>query len=277
MNILFIGDIVGRPGRKMVKKYVPILRERENIDYVIANYENVAHGFGITPKTYEEIKKAGVDIFTGGNHTFDKKKEAITLLSENKILRPLNYFEAPGKWYYEDENIIVISAMGVFSMPYGKNPFIEIKNFIEGKDKFIFIDFHAEATAEKRTMFNMFKGKVGAIVGTHTHIGTDDLEIEEGTCYLTDIGLTGCRDGVIGMEKDAPIMNSLTGMKHNFDVPKKCKTIFQALLIKTDGKKSIEAKKFKAIDDGELIVTQEARLIENGELKMENYGVPEKS
>jgi len=277
MNILFIGDIVGRPGRKMVKKYLPILKQKEKIDYVIANYENLAHGFGITPKTYEEVKKAGIDIFTGGNHTFDKKKDAITLLSEGKILRPLNYFEAPGKWYYEDENIIVISVMGIFAMPYGKNPFIEIKNFIENKEKFIFIDFHAEATAEKRTMFNMIKGKVGAIVGTHTHIGTDDLEIEDGTCYLTDIGLTGCKDGVIGMKEDAPIMNSLTGMKHNFDVAKKCKKIFQALLIKTDGKKSIEAKKFKAFDDGELFVSQEASLIENGELKMENYGVHEKS
>jgi metallophosphoesterase (TIGR00282 family) len=261
MNILFIGDIVGRPGRKMVKKYLPILKKEEEIDYVIANYENIAHGFGVTLKTYEEMKNAGVDIFTGGNHTFDKKKDAITLLSEEKILRPLNYFEAPGKWYYEDDNLIVISAMGNFTMPYGKNPFIEIKNFIEEKnpDKFVFIDFHAEATAEKRTLFHLLKGKVGAIIGTHTHIGTDDLEIENGTCYLTDIGLTGCRDNVIGIEENSPIMNSLTGLRHNFDVPKKCKTIFQAVVIKTDGKKAIEAKKYKAFDDGELEVTQSVK------------------
>jgi metallophosphoesterase (TIGR00282 family) len=265
MNILFIGDIVGRPGRKMVKKYLPLLKQQENIDYVIANYENIAHGFGITLKTYEEMKNAGIDIFTGGNHTFDKKKDAITLLSENKILRPLNYFEAPGEWYYEDENIIVISAMGNFTMPYGKNPFIEIKNFIEEKnhEKFVFIDFHAEATAEKRTLFHLLKGKVGAIIGTHTHIGTDDLEIENGTCYLTDIGLTGCRDNVIGIDENSPIMNSLTGLKHNFDVPKKCKTIFQCVVIKTDGKKAVEAKKYKAFDEGELIVTQEIK-VENG-------------
>jgi len=255
VNILFIGDIVGKPGRKMVKKYLPILKEKYKIDYVIANYENLAHGFGITIPVYNEMKNVGIDIFTGGNHTFDRKKDALQLLEENKILRPLNYFEAPGNWYYEDENIIVISAMGVFGMPYGKNPFIEIKEFIKDKNKFIFIDFHAESTAEKRALFLMLKGKVGAVIGTHTHIGTDDLEIDEGTCYLTDIGLSGCRDNVIGMEKEAPILNMLTGVKYHFDVTEKCKKIFQALLIESDGKRCIRAKKFKATC--ELEITQE--------------------
>ncbi len=260
MNILFIGDIVGRPGRKIVKQILPMLKTQYNIDYVIANYENLAHGFGITEKIYNELKIAGVDIFTGGNHTFDKKKDALKLLEENKILRPLNYFEAPGKWYYEDENIIVISAMGIFSMPYGKNPFIELNEFIKDKDKFVFIDFHAEATAEKRAMYLMLKGRAGAVIGTHTHIGTDDLEIEEGTCYLTDIGLSGCRDNVIGMEAKEPIAHMLTGLKYKFDVKEKCKKIFQALLIKTSGQKTVEAKKLKAMDDGEVKVTQEAKI-----------------
>ena len=260
MNILFIGDIVGKPGRKMVKKFLPSLKKEHQIDYVIANYENAAHGFGVTEKVYKELKTAGVDIFTGGNHTFDKKKDAFTLLEEKKILRPLNYFEAPGEWYYEDDNIIVISAMGIFAMPYGKNPFIELNQFVEGKDKFIFVDFHAEATAEKRAMYLMLKGRVGAVVGTHTHIGTDDLEIEDGTCYLTDIGLTGCRDNVIGMEAKAPIAHMLTGLKHNFDVKEKCEAIFQALLIKTDGNKSVSAKKFKAVGEGELYVSQEVEV-----------------
>ncbi len=258
MNILFIGDIVGKPGRKMVKKHLPEIKKKYEIDYVIANYENAAHGFGITEKIYNELKNAGIDIFTGGNHTFDKKKDAFKLLEENKILRPLNYFEAPGGWYYEDENIIVVSAMGIFAMPYGKNPFIELNKFVENKDKYIFVDFHAEATAEKRAMYLMLKSRVGAVVGTHTHIGTDDLEIDEGTCYLTDIGLSGCRDNVIGMEAKAPIAHMLTGLKHNFDVKEKCQKIFQALLIKTDGKKTVEAKKLKAVDDGEIKITQEA-------------------
>jgi len=260
MNILFIGDIVGKPGRKLVKKWLLEFRKKYNIDYVIANYENLAHGFGITPKVYEEIKNAGVDVFTGGNHTFDKKKEAIALLKEGKILRPLNYFDAPGEWYYEDENIIVISAMGIFSMPYGKNPYIVLNEFINGlkTDKFIFIDFHAEATAEKRALFHMLKGKVGAVIGTHTHIGTDDLEITENTVYLTDIGITGCKDNVIGMKIDAPINHMLTGLKYNFDVPDKCESIMQCLVIKTENNQTKKAFKIKADENG-YEITQEVK------------------
>jgi len=260
MNILFIGDIVGKPGRKMVKKFLQPLKEEFEIDYVIANYENAAHGFGITQKVYDELKNAGIDIFTGGNHSFDKKKDALQLLEDKKILRPLNYFEAPGEWYYEDENIVVVSAMGVFAMPYGKNPFIELNEFVNAKkEKFVFIDFHAEATAEKRAMFLMLKGRAGAVIGTHTHIGTDDLEISEGTCYLTDIGLCGCRDNVIGMEEKAPIKNMLTGMKHHFDVKEKCKKIFQAVYIKTSGTKAVEALKVKGYENGELTVSQKIK------------------
>ncbi len=260
MNILFIGDIVGKPGRKLVKKHLSRLKKEYEIDYVIANYENLAHGFGITEKIYKEMKNAGIDIFTGGNHTFDKKKDALKLLSENKILRPLNYFEAPGEWYYEDENIIVISAMGVCCMPYGKNPFRELAEFVKNRDKFVFIDFHAEATAEKRTLFHILKGKAGAIVGTHTHIGTDDLEISEGTCYLTDIGLTGCADNIIGMKEDGPVANMLTGLKQHFDVPDKCKSIMQCLVINVKEGKSEKAFKLKITED-KILKTQEA---ENG-------------
>ncbi len=258
MNILFIGDIVGKPGRKLVKKWLPQFKKEFNIDYVIANYENAAHGFGITPKVYNEIKNAGVDIFTGGNHTFDKKKEALQLLEEGKILRPLNYFDAPGGWYYEDENIIVISAMGIFSMPYGKNPFIELNEFIKETKKFVFIDFHAEATAEKRALFALLKGRVSAIVGTHTHIGTDDLEITDNTLYLTDIGITGCRDNVIGMKSDAPVKHMLSGLKYHFDVPDKCKSIMQCLVIESDGKIPKRAFKIKADENG-YEITQEVK------------------
>lgn len=262
MNILFIGDIVGKPGRKLVKKWLPQFKKEFNIDYVIANYENLAHGFGITPKVYNEIKNAGVDVFTGGNHTFDKKKEAIQLLEENKILRPLNYFDAPGEWFFEDENIIVISAMGVFSMPYGKNPFIELNEFINNlnNEKFVFIDFHAEATAEKRTLFHMLKGEIGAIVGTHTHIGTDDLEIDENTIYLTDIGITGCRDNVIGMKSNAPIKHMLSGLKYHFDVPDNCKSIMQCLVIESEGKRAKRAFKVKANENGYEVVQR----VDNG-------------
>jgi len=258
MNILFIGDIVGKPGRKMVKRYLPALKKEKKIDYVIANYENLAHGFGITQKTFKEMKLAGVDIFTGGNHTFDKKREAVELLEQNEILRPLNYFDAPGEWYYEDDNIIVISAMGVCCMPYGKNPFIELDSFCKERKKFVFVDFHAEATAEKRALFHMLKDRVSAIIGTHTHVGTDDLEIEKGCCYLTDVGITGCRDNVIGMKVDGPIKNMLTGLKQHFDVPDNCKAIFQAVLIESDGAEVKKAYKLKAFDEDGVVITQEA-------------------
>ncbi|NPA12207.1 MAG: YmdB family metallophosphoesterase [Epsilonproteobacteria bacterium] len=258
MNILFIGDVVGRPGRKMVKRHLQDLKSKYKIDYVIANYENMAHGFGITKKIFKEMKNAGIDIFTGGNHTFDKKKEAVELLENGDILRPLNYFDAPGRWYYEDENIVVISVMGVYGMPYGKNPFIELKQNIENfKDKFVFIDFHAEATAEKRAMFFLLKESAGAIIGTHTHIGTDDLEIKEGCVYLSDIGLSGCRDNVIGMEINAPINTLLSGIKQNYDVPNDCDALLQALVIECETNKAKRAFKIK-IDNNGCRVTQEA-------------------
>jgi metallophosphoesterase (TIGR00282 family) len=258
MNILFIGDIVGKPGRKMVKRYLPQLKKEKNIDYVIANYENLAHGFGITPKTYKEMKNAGIDVFTGGNHTFDKKKEAIALLESGEILRPLNYFDAPGEWYYEDENIIVISAMGICCMPYGKNPFLELDKFLKEKKKFVFIDFHAEATAEKKAMYYLLKNRASAIIGTHTHVGTDDLEIENGCAYLTDVGITGCRDNIIGMKTDGPIKHMLTGLKQHYDVPDNCKSVFQAVLIESDGVNAKKAYKLKAFDDKGIVITQTA-------------------
>jgi metallophosphoesterase (TIGR00282 family) len=251
MKLLFIGDIVGRPGREIVKEFLPKVKKEFEIDYVIANYENSAHGYGITKKIFAELKEAGIDIFTGGNHSFDKKEDAKFLLENGYILRPLNYYDAPGSWYFEDENIVVISAMGIFGMPFGKNPFVELKELDFG-DKFIFIDFHAEATAEKRALFYMLKGRVGAIVGTHTHIGSDDLTIEDGTCYLTDIGLSGCYDSIIGMEIEGILAHYLSGVKHKFEIPKKCKRVFQALLVEFEGKFAKNAKKIKAFEEIEI-------------------------
>jgi metallophosphoesterase (TIGR00282 family) len=258
MRLLFIGDIVGKPGRKEVARLVPYLKEKLQIDKVIANYENMAHGFGLTPKIFGEFSGL-IDIWTGGNHTFDRREIGQLLDQYPQLLRPLNYFEAPGNWYWEGEGLVVINGMGIYGMPYGKNPFREIPSLLERKggewgEKFIFIDFHGEATSEKNALFHLLKGRVGAIVGTHTHVGTDDLVIEEGTLYLTDIGLTGCRDGVIGIEPEAPLYNMVTGLKRPFDVPKKCKSIFQALFIEAEGGKAVSAFKIKAIDGGEPFI-----------------------
>jgi len=257
MRLLFIGDIVGKPGRQMVKHHLPLVKKRYNIDFVIANYENASHGFGLTHKNYKELKNSGIDVMTGGNHTFDKKKEIIELLkNDESILRPCSFFEAEGSCVYRgeinDEKVAIINLMGIFSMPYGRNAFIDAKEIVEKLKsegyKNIFIDFHAEATSEKRAMFLMLKGKISAIIGTHTHIGTDDLEINEGSCYLSDVGLSGCRDNVIGMKEDVPIQKFLTSLGGHYDVPDNCKKIFQAVVIELKEGKAIDAFKIKAYD-----------------------------
>jgi metallophosphoesterase (TIGR00282 family) len=268
MRVLFIGDIVGKPGRQMIKYHLPIIKQKYEIDFVIANYENASHGFGLTTKNYKELKNAGINVMTGGNHTFDKRKDIIEVLKyDESVIRPCNYFEAEGNCVYKtevkNEKIAIINLMGIFSMPYGRNPFIDAKdkveNLLNDGYKNIFIDFHAEATAEKRSMFMMLKDKISAIIGTHTHVGTDDLEINNGCCYLTDIGLTGCRDNVIGMKEDVPINRALTGIGGHYDVPDNCKKILQAVVIDMRDGESIESFKLKAYDFEEAFVSQDAR------------------
>jgi metallophosphoesterase (TIGR00282 family) len=264
MNILFIGDIVGRPGREMLKEHLGRIRDEHNIDFVIANYENASHGFGLTSKNAKELFSYGVDAMTGGNHTWDKK-ELIPLLEEEAILRPYNYPEGvPGKgmmvFDVGGEKLAVLNLMGYHAMPMCENPFIKAKEVVaqlhnEGI-KNIFIDFHAEATAEKRGMMLLLQGEVSAIVGTHTHVSTDDLHIAANTAYITDIGLTGCRDNVIGMEAKAPLKQFMTGIKTHFDIPKKCKKILQCVIVQIEDGEAITAKKLKVFDNANTITTQ---------------------
>jgi len=259
LRVLFIGDIVGKPGRIMVKHHLPKIKKKYNIDVVIANYENASHGYGITPKNYKELKNAGIDIMTGGNHSFDKKKEIESLFEGEAILRPLNmYKEIKGSGVYIDKskNLVVISLMGQFGMPIFDNPFRIIKEEIKKyKGYNVFIDFHAESTAEKRAMFLMLKDKIAALVGTHTHIGTDDLIIDKAG-YLTDIGLTGCFDNVIGMSEIEPIERFLTGFSKKFDVIDNCKKIFQAVVFDLENNVCKDAFKIKAYDFEEEFVSQ---------------------
>ncbi len=259
MRFAFIGDVVGRPGREIIKKHLPSLRQKHSLDAVIANTENASHGFGVSTKNASELFSYGIDLMTGGNHTWDKK-DIIPNLDAMPILRPLNYPSGvPGRGvgYIELEGfrLCVINLMGLFGMPWCENPFIlmqkELEN-LESNDG-IFIDFHAEATSEKESLMQLLKGKVVGIVGTHTHVGTDDLHIENGTVYLTDIGLTGCRDGVIGMDSKSPIKRALTGLPSSFDVPKKCKSILQMLIFDVEDKKCVNAYKLKILDDKEYI------------------------
>ena len=261
MRIAFIGDIVGQPGRKMVQNHLQKIRAEYSIDFVIANYENASHGFGLTSKNATELLSFGIDVMSGGNHTWDKK-DILPLFDTHELLRPHNYPEGvPGtgcKVYdVAGEKLGVLNLMGHFAMPYTDNAFRcaeeTVASLHEEGVKNIFIDFHAEATSEKRGMMMLLQGKVSAIIGTHTHVSTDDFQISQGTAYLTDIGLSGCRDNVIGMDAKVPLKQFLSGMKGHFDIPKKCKSILQIAIMDFSDSKCSGAFKLKYFDDGRVI------------------------
>jgi len=264
VNIIFIGDIVGRPGREMISKYLMDIKNRYKIDLVIANYENASHGFGLTKKNADELFGYGIDIMTGGNHSWDKK-EIFEMFDNYPLIRPINYPDnSPGKGYIKlkvnNKKVAIISVMGNYTMPMSDNPFIKINTVIDKLKqediKHIIIDIHAEATSEKQAMMHMLKEKVSAIFGTHTHVGTDDLVIANGCCFVTDVGLSGCRDQVIGMEKSIPIKKFTTGIGGHFNIPKKCKKILQMIIFKLDNQgRTINAQKLKIYDNGEIIKT----------------------
>ena len=266
LKIAFIGDIVGRPGRKIIKENLEKLKELHKIDFIIANGENASHGFGLTVKNASELFNCGIDLITGGNHSWDKKKDMIALLESKPVLRPDNYPEGvPGTGVKVIEvngiKLAVINLMGLYTMPQVLNPFTHVLEVVEKLEaegvKHIFIDFHAEVTAEKRILMQMLKGRVSAICGTHTHVGTDDQEITDGTYYVTDIGMTGCRDNVIGMESDVPIKKALTGIGGHFNVPNNCRSIMQIAIIDMDEEgKSIDGFKIKLYDNKSEVISQ---------------------
>jgi len=263
MKIAFIGDIVGSPGRTMLKEYLPTLKEEHNIDFVIANYENASHGFGVTTKNANELLSYGIDVMTGGNHSWDKK-EVSALFDTHEILRPHNYppeVEGTGCKVYDvdGDKLAVLNLMGHYAMPMCENGFRVAQSTVEELHKEgvknIFIDFHAEASSEKRGMMMLLQGKVSGIIGTHTHVSSDDFQIAQGTAYLSDIGLTGCRDNVIGMDAKTPLKQFLTGMKGHFDVPKKCKKILQMAVMDIKDGKCSSAYKLKVFDNSNVIKT----------------------
>ncbi len=260
MKIAFIGDIVGRPGRDMLKEHLQKIRETEELDFVIVNYENASHGFGLSMKNCNELFSYGIDVMSGGNHSWDKK-DIIPLFETHELLRPHNYPEevsGTGCKVYDvaGEKLAVLNLMGHYGMPYADNAFRCAKKTVEALHeegvKNIFIDFHAEATSEKRGMLMLLQGKVSGIIGTHTHVSTDDFQIVGGTAYLTDIGLSGCRDNVIGMDAKVPLKNFLTGMKGHFDIPKKCKKILQVAIMEINDGSCSSAYKLQYFCDGRV-------------------------
>jgi metallophosphoesterase (TIGR00282 family) len=235
VKLLFIGDIVGQPGRRAVAELVPKLRERHALDFVIANGENSAGGSGITPKTAGEIFSAGVDVITSGDHLWDQKEVMELLASEKRFLRPLNYppgtpgqgsgvFNIQHSTLNAQRSIAVLNAQGRTFMPPLENPFLlaaeEVKR-LRQQTKIIFVDFHAEATSEKIAFARMLDGQVSAVVGTHTHVQTADEQIfPGGTAYLTDAGFTGPHESVLGREIEPVLRRFLTGMPQRFEVAK---------------------------------------------------------
>ena len=227
MNILFIGDIFGSPGRNLMKKYLPELRKEFEIDFCIANGENTAHGKGITEKTATELFKCGVDCFTSGNHIWDRKESIEYIEREPRILKPLNYSEkAVGATKYiatiGNSKLAVINLIGQVFMNPVDSPFTALEKILPELMKEtnnIFVDFHAEATAEKRALGFYFDGQISAMVGTHTHIQTADEEIlPNNTAYITDVGMTGPHDSCIGITKENVFQKMITSMPQRFEI-----------------------------------------------------------
>ncbi len=219
-----IGDIIGRPGRQALKAILPGLRQELAIDYVIANGENTAGGFGITSDTAYELLDNGVDLLTSGNHIWDQK-EIIPYMDEGlPLIRPANYPNAPGRGYLIYDGIMVLNLMGRVFMPALDCPFrtadAVLNEVAESENpKVIIVDFHAEATSEKQGLGWYLDGRVSAVLGTHTHVGTVDAKIlPKGTAYLSDVGMTGPINSVIGSNVGDVLERFLTGLPQRLNV-----------------------------------------------------------
>ena len=243
MNILFIGDIVGSPGRRVLKEWLSKLRAEFDVDFVVANGENAAGGLGATPEILDEILGAGVQAITLGNHTWRKKILLKTIDAYETVLRPANYpHGVPGKGSAvvelpDGRRVGLVNVLGRVYMEAFACPFEtarrEIARLKQSTDT-ILVDVHAEATSEKIALGWYLDGKCTAVVGTHTHVQTADEQIlPEGTAYITDVGMTGPMDSVIGVEKERIIQKFLTGVPAEFKVAKGRPTI-SAVLIETD-------------------------------------------
>lgn len=219
MNILMIGDVFSSGGRKKLTEELPNIVKEEKIDFIVVNGENVSHGRGISKKHYDFFKDLGVDVITSGNHIFKVKETAEYINSTPDLLKPLNLNKAtPGNGTIlvtkNNKKIRVTNLQGKTFMDHCDNPYIIFEELLKNDDSDIHIvDFHAEATAEKLAFALNFDGKITALVGTHTHVQTADEQILPlGTAYITDLGMTGCYEGVIGANKDEVIIKERTGM-----------------------------------------------------------------
>ena len=259
MKILFIGDIMGEPGRRAIARRLPKVVADHSVDLVIGNGENVAGGFGITPELTEDLFELGLSVITLGNHAWDKKEIVDYIQREPRLLRPANYpagVPGQGSVVVETaggEKVGVIQLMGRAYMPTLDCPFQTAKREVERlktETPAIIVDMHAEATSEKMAMAYFLDGQVSAVVGTHTHVQTADEQIlPNGTAYLTDIGMTGPIQSVIGIKKELAIEKFLTGMPRRFEVASG-PAVLSAVLIELDGRlgKAVGIQRFRIPD-----------------------------
>lgn len=233
-----IGDIVGRPGRRAVRSLLPGLRSNLELDMVIANGENAAGGKGLTPQSAQELFSSGVDVLTSGNHIWAHKEIIPCLEGQLPILRPLNYSPyVSGKGYLMWEQVLVVNLAGRTFMGEADCPFRAMDQLLEGfpqRPPVIIVDLHAEATSEKSAMGRYLDGRVSAVLGTHTHVGTSDARIlPQGTAFITDVGMVGPADSIIGNDIDAVIQRFLTHIPHRLPLGQGS-TIFNSVLIEIE-------------------------------------------
>ena len=255
MKILAIGDIIGKPGRKAVEEILPGLYSEYDIDLVIGNGENAAGGLGLTPRTAEELFDSGIDVITTGNHIWAYKEIIPYLDSGPALLRPLNYPPVnPGRGYLFKNNALIVNLVGRVFIGNFDCPFRAMDQLLteyENKSIPIIVDFHAEATSEKVAMGKYLDGRVSAVLGTHTHVGTIDAQIlPGGTAYVTDIGMVGPIDSVIGDDTDSVLDRFLTQKTSRLSVGQG-KVSFDAILVEVDKKtgKAVDIKRIQKIAD----------------------------
>jgi 2',3'-cyclic-nucleotide 2'-phosphodiesterase len=240
MNVLLIGDVVGKPGRQLLEMFLPPLIQEYELDFIIANAENVAHGFGVTADTADQLFRTGVNILTSGNHIWDKKEIFEYISKESRLLRPANYpSNVPGKGFTIAESkrgqkVGVVNLQGRIFMGPSDDPFsigMQIVERIRRDTPVIFVDIHGEASSEKQAMGWFLDGKVTAVFGTHTHVPTADQRVlPGGTAYITDVGMSGPYDSVIGIDKDQIIQKFLDQMPTRFEVAKENPILHAALV-----------------------------------------------
>lgn len=257
MKILFLGDIVGKTGRQAVEKILPDLKKEHQPDVVIANAENLAHGDGINLKTLEQMEKAGIDYFTSGNHAFKKAKD-LEIWEKANLIRPLNmpdHPQVPGKGALEmkvaGEKVWLVNLQGlIFMSEYLPSPFDKMEGFLKAHpQETIIVDFHQEATSEIQAFGQHFDGRLAVVLGTHTHVQTaDERVLEDGTGYITDVGMCGSLNSVIGVKKEEVIRHFQTGLKFKLE-PGDFPAIVNGVVIKLDpaSRKALSIKRINQV------------------------------